>query len=251
MHRRAVRMLLLMLVMGAAQLHAQSSPGGAGGSTDSLWIRGVVTDTLGRPIRGAGVLIEPQGAAARSDSTGAFALRVAAGAAELIVRSIGYGALRHALLLVGGDDQRFEIELPSVAVVLDAFRVESRTPYLPPGAPAYLSDFYRRQSTGLGRYFTREDIQRFGTVAGLLSSVPGVRTSTNATLRLTGIHMARCGAGIGDRVQWFVDGVPVVGVPEVADFEIVAIEVYRGPSLMPPEAIGNACGAVYLWLRRH
>lgn len=234
----------------AGSVAAQASVASPPTAVDSLWIRGVVTDTLGRPIRGAGVLIEPQGAATRSDSTGAFALRVAAGPAELIVRSIGFGALRHELQLEAGADQRFDIELPSLAVVLDAFRVESRTPYLPPGAPAYLNDFYRRKVTGLGRYFTREDIQRFGTVAGLLGSVPGVRTATTATQQLAGIQMARCGGGIGDRVAWFVDGVPVVGVPEVADHEIVAIEVYRGAATMPPEAIGNACGAVYLWLRR-
>jgi hypothetical protein len=245
-----VRVVLAMLSIATASLRAQSAHVEAIPSGDSLWIRGVVSDTLGRPIRGAGILVEPQGAATRSDSAGAFALRVAAGPAELIVRSIGYGALRHDVLLVGGADQRFEIELPSVAVVLDAFRVESRTPYLPPGAPAYLDDFYRRQATGLGRYFTREDIQRFGTVAAMLTSIPGVRTSTNATQQLNGVRMARCGVGINDQVAWFVDGRPVVDVPEVADFEIVAIEVYRGASTMPPEAIGNVCGAVYLWLRR-
>lgn len=246
---RAAALLVLGLAM-AASARAQAPVAAVKPSVDSLWIRGFVTDTLGRPISGAGVLVEPQGAATRSDAAGAFALRVAAGPAELIVRSIGYGALRHEVLLVGGADQRFEIELPSVAVVLDAFRVESRTPYLPPGAPSYLNDFYRRQALGLGRYFTREDLRRFGSVASMLSSIPGVRPSMNSTQQLDGIRMARCGGGIGDQIAWFVDGMPVVGVPEVSDFEIVAIEVYRGAATMPPEAIGNACGAVYLWLRR-
>lgn len=231
----------------AATLAAQDAPVRG----DSAWLRGLVTDTLGVPLRNAEVRVEPGGVTTRTTAEGRFALRVPAGPSTLVVRRIGFGSLRHEIDLEPGQDLRFEIELESVAVVLDAFRVESRTTYLPPGAPAYLNDFYRRRATGFGRYFTRDEIARFGGAAGALNSIPGVTASTDGGWTLTGVNMSRClGGALGGRVAWFVDGVPMRDAPDVADYQIVAMEVYRGPATMPAEAIGDACGAVYLWLRR-
>lgn len=247
----AVEMTLLRTCRAVALLGVTTSALGAqevGPPADSLWLRGVVTDTTGMPIPNAVVLVEPQGASTRTDSLGRFSLRVAPGPAELTVRSIGFGALREEMTLVGPGEVRFEVELPSVAVVLDAFRVESRTAYLPPGAPAYLSEFYRRRAQGLGRYFTAEDLAQFGGMNGAISSVPGVRLYFDSAQQIQGLTMTRCPSG---QIAWFIDGNLVVGAPQFSENEVLAVEVYRGPSLMPPEAIGNACGAVYIWLRRH
>lgn len=240
---RLCRAVTLLAVLTSALGAQEVAP-----AADSLWLRGVVTDTTGMPIPNAVVLVEPQGASTRTDSLGRFALWVAPGPAELIVRSIGFGALREEMTLVGPGEVRFEVELPSVAVVLDAFRVESRTAYLPPGAPAYLSEFYRRRAQGLGRYFTAEEMAQFGGMNGAISSVPGVRLYFDSAQQIQGVTMTRCPSG---QIAWFIDGNLVVGAPMFSENEVLAVEVYRGPSLMPPEAIGNACGAVYIWLKRH
>jgi hypothetical protein len=243
MFLRLCRAVALLAVVSSALRAQDVAP-----PADSLWLRGVVTDTTGVPIRNAVVLVEPQGASTRTDSLGRFSLRVAPGPAELIVRSIGFGALREEMTLAGPGEVRFEVELPSVAVVLDAFRVESRTAYLPPGAPAYLSEFYRRRAQGLGRYFTAEEIARYGGLNGAISGIPGVRLYYDSAQQIQGVVMTRCPSG---QIAWFVDGNLVVGAPQFSEFEVLAVEIYRGPSLMPPEAIGDACGAVFVWLRRH
>jgi hypothetical protein len=216
-------------------------------TTDSLWISGTVVDSLGRGVAGASVLLRPDGISVRTDASGFFSLRIAAGPSTLAVRSIGYAPLTAELDLVGGRDRRFRVELSQLPQMLDAVVTDARKPYMPPGAPASLDDFYRRRAERRGASFTRDEIVSVGGSRQALGTVPGVRTEGSGTQGLSVVRMSRCPPA---RIAWFLDGLRVSGMPELADEDIEAIEVYTGPSRLPPEAVGDACGAVYVWTRR-
>ncbi len=59
------------------------------------------------------------------------------------------------------------------------------------------------------------------------------------------------GANI-QRLAYFLDGLRTTGdlLTVFRPQNIEAIEIYRGPSELPPEAMGNACAAVFIWTRR-
>lgn len=261
----------LLLIATLPLVIALPSASRAQASTDSLWIAGTVVDTLGRPISDAAVLLQPDGLTTRTDGQGFFSLRVAAGPATLVVRHIGYGALQSEINLQGGVHRQFRIELSPLAQLLDAVVAEARRPYMPPGAPASLDDFYRRRAEGKGRTFTRDDIERLGSVRAAMAMVPGIRIVTDVFGNVVGLNVPRCvGVGVdistgtdGDgmptltstqrtmnSVAWFLDGLRTATPPNLRDDDVEAVEVYRGSSALPAEAIGDACAAVFIWTRR-
>lgn len=254
------RLLLSLVLLTSLPLLAGAQ------QPDSLWIGGTVVDTTGRSVADAVVLVQPDGLNTRTDAQGFFALRVAAGPAILVVRRIGFGALQTELALEAGVDRRFRIELSPIPQLLDAVVTEARKPYMPPDAPASMDDFYRRRAEAKGRTFTREELERSGSLRAALATVPGIRVDSDAFGNVVGIRVPRClGAGTTastgtgadglpttsvSSVAWFLDGNRTATAPDLRDQDIEAVEVYRGSSALPAEAIGNACAAVFVWTRR-
>lgn len=225
----------------------------AGQAADSVWVAGVVVDSAGVAVAEAQVFVEPDSRMVLTDSSGAFTVRVPVGPSLLIVRRLGYEPFVAEVEIEPGRDRRFRVVMRAMAYQLDAVETQARGSYMPPGAPASLDDFYRRRAEGKGRTFTREEIERLGSVRAAAATVPGVRPGVDANNRLSGITMTRCPGDIAGRpakIAWFVDGMRALSAPELHDNEIEAIEIYRGSSSLPAEAIGDACAAVYIWTRR-
>lgn len=238
--------LVSVALVSATELVAQAP--------DSLWLSGTVVDAEGLVVSGAVVRLDPDGLAVRTDSLGRFRIRVAAGPSTLLVRRLGLAPFSAPLDLRGGVDRRFRIEMASVPRLLETVITEARPGYMPAGVPSALDDFYRRRGEGKGRTFTRDELQTAGGASRALATVPGVRVVSDAAGRLIGLRVPRCGLGNdtaeSSLVAWFLDGNRVGEPPMLADSDIEAIEVYRGSSSLPAEAIGNACAAVFVWTRR-
>lgn len=246
---RPLRLLLASLLVA---LPALSEPVGAQ-DADSVWVAGLVVDSAGVGVPEAQVFVEPDSRMVLTDSSGAFVVRVPVGPSLLIVRRLGYEAFVAEVDLEPGRNRRFRVVMRAMPYQLDAMETRSRRNYMPPGAPASLDDFYRRRAEGRGRSFTREDIERLGSVRAVLSTVPGVRPTVDGNNRLSGITLTRCSGGVGEQrpvIAWFLDGNRVTNPPELPDNDIEAVEIYRGSSSMPAEAVGNACAAIYVWTRR-
>lgn len=111
-----------------------------------------------------------------------------------------------------------------------------------------------------GRLFTREDIRASGrtSLADLLRTVPGAQVTT---YRDGSVHVlfARCrgkllpradGTLPGTGTQLFINGMKVqdpaaeVGALRLSDIE--ALQVYRGPSELPADAVGDGCAAIFV-----
>jgi hypothetical protein len=264
---------LLLLTTGVAlELSAQVP------ATAATSVRGIVVDA-GGPVPGADVRLlrsKPDRThLATSDSAGGFEFRdVTAGAWTLVVRRIGYQAHAQPLVVDERDEVIIgQIRLTAVAQSMDTVAVvEASVVPARYGSSSRMHEFYTRRARGRGRFFTRDDIEASGRskLADLLRQVPGVRVKILPG-DLVELSFARCSIGRlqgsidptprspvrgqPSQLAFYYNGVPVdtaTGRRQIAELdlgELEAIEVYRGVSELPLEAMGDTCAAIFVWTR--
>lgn len=247
-------------------------------------VRGHVVDAQG-PV--GGVALQLRDADARttampvpptlSEGNGSFVIRdVPPGRWLLEARRVGYTPSTHNLTVRSGETTTVQVVLRAVAQPLDTVSVVQRN-VVPEryGSSSRMHEFYRRRARARGRFFTRDEIEVSGRakLTDLLRLVPGARVRTFlgnraevAFARCTGpVQLAQSGSlqaaatgttgSRGGTVALYVNGarVDTVSAKEtLGEFdlgEIEAIEVYRGVSELPPEALGDACAAIFIWTR--
>lgn len=212
-------------------------------------IRGRVTTLESeRPLEGVRVSVVDTDLAVLTDADGRFLLRlVPAGERHLRVLFPGAFPARLPVEVRGGRDLRLELSVGLEVVPLPTLRVSVE------GIPAgKLAGFHRRMERGFGRFITRAEIERRRprATSDLLRTVPGVRVGSDATPGTPAVEIPR-----GPRdcpVTYFLDGLRVPGfhVDQVTPEEIDGIEIYRGPSQVPPVFRRKfTCAAVAVWTR--
>jgi hypothetical protein len=217
-------------------------------------VRGVVHEhETGGPVVDAAVTFTRHAAAgdvvvASTDSSGVFAARLpTAGEYEVAVRHAGHRPVTQRIDVAGGQEVVLEIRLSPV--VLEPIRVVARRRDTRGG----LGDYYDRLELygrlGIGRFVTREQIERmgaFGNPASFLSTVPFVRVDGTVVLAPVFRHRGRdC------YPRLFYDGV-LVDAGHLADLSanLEGIEVYRGHAQSPGVYDDpNGCGVVLFWSR--
>ncbi len=176
---------------------------------------------------------------------------------KLDARRLGYRPNTTPVLFF--DDHDFyevEIRLDRDAVLLAPLEVIARSAVEP--SPV-LRDYRHRLENGMGRYLTRDDIERRNPsfVTDMLTEIPGVRLSSAGTGARRIVRMGRSNCPS----QIFVDGVlmnpegygTAVTIDDVVSpHDVEAIEVYAGLSSIPAEFLNpnSHCGVVAIWTRR-
>ena len=227
---------------------AQTPPAG-GPNAEPATVSGVIVDTSGAPIFYAVVTVVGQEGRATTDAQGRFTLSpVEPGPQLLAVRALGYKPEVIALSPKPGETLREKLTLSRYGLTLSALTVTATQE--PPGR---LAGFYQRREVGLGKFLTREDIDRVPTmdVQQLFQGMAGVEIeNVSGTPEVV---FPRCGA-----FDVFLDGTRLHGgdpneiLSEFNPSDLEAIEVYRGPSELPAEFMaGDNCAAVVLWSRTH
>lgn len=216
---------------------------GLGGGTNTAVVSGVVTDSLGRPLSNAQVLLSPGGRGTTTNSAGAFNFRsVPPGRYHLDVSLIGY-APAHASITVAADGEpvMVEIQLHASPLALEGVMVTGT-----PGASDPLT--VARSATQIsGRQFDR---QLSATVAGMLEHEPGISarysgpaTSAPVIRGLTGerVVMLENGQRTGD-----LSGSAPDHALSVDPLSATRIEVVRGPAslLYGSGAIGGVVNVI-------
>jgi hypothetical protein len=232
-----LRRSLLLLAAAAPLADAQSRAA----------LVGSVRDSAGSPLSLAQLSV----GAARTvtDTAGRFMLTgLAAGVASVTARRLGFSPVNMKVELAEGRTDSVHIVLAELPAHLPglAADVEARERML-------LADFYRHRETGHGYFLNRRqlDSTRVRRISDLMRRIPGVRilVDRNGRLQLRMSRSESCPPDLwidGQRAaQLNVDDVPMV--------DVEAIEVYRGPSGLPPEynvRFGNpGCGAIVIWTR--
>jgi hypothetical protein len=214
-----------------------------------------VTDSTRNPLAAVEVTIIGSGRSARTDASGAFEFQdIPLGSYKILIRRLGFRPQSQDVTVVAGSSPIFSFALAAAPQLLDAQKVTAVLD-MPPGTPQRMFDFYRRRRIGTGTYITRDQIERAGSVRATLGGVSGVRVFTAPGGQVRGLKFIRCSGTIRDGqspVAYFLDGLQTTdGVFSfLSDNDIEALEIYKGPASMPPEAVGNACAAVFIWTKR-
>ena len=236
---------------------ARAQAGAAAAPPGTVVLRGrVLARATDGPIRDAAIVLEGDSVRARTDSTGAFSVTgLVPGPHAVIVRAIGFVEVAFMAELRAGAKLEYMIRLDLVPVAQELAPVTVRTDA--PVRPSYrLVDIERRRKTGRGQYLGLEEIEqsRASTLPDLTRGMRGVSMHCGGTLY---------GGGIGCRIQmvrapngcqpdYVVDGRVdnmFGGATPVRD--IVALEIYTGPSDVPGEFAGTNAGGgvVVIWTR--
>lgn len=243
---RALALGIVASVVGTGVAAGQQAPTLSGRVTDR---------STGRAVRDAQIVLLSDGRAVTSDSGGQYTFRdMPLGVSQLLVRAPHFPAQQIIVELA----DRGTVERP---VLLDStafgrLRAAQSLPAVDVSAAApatnyRLISFERRRSTGRGQYLTEDQILKSGAYS-LADAVKGMR----------GVNY-ECGGGGGCFIR--MARAPMQCTPEYVvddqtmnDFgpltpirDIVAIEVYTGPTELPGEYSGRngGCGVVVVWTR--
>lgn len=245
--RHRIAIAIALIALSTLPLGAQAGPN-ATAQTQGASLSGVVRDPAGAPIPFAYVSVaELRGVA---DSTGRFLLtNLAPGTTSVLVRRLGFTPRRVAVTLIGGRHDSVSVVLAVLPFELAGITTEAST-------IGRMADFERHRSTGHGIYLDRAELEKRRTprLTDVLRRVPGVRIVTDRAGR-TLVRMGRSSMGRDCPPEFWIDGVRAqfLGADDVPVSDIEALEIYRGPSGLPPEfnsRFTNAqCGAVIIWTR--
>ena len=248
-------------------------------SLEAQVLRGTVkADSGDVPVVGAEVLLEGTEWRSRTDRAGAFRLiDIKPGSYRLLARAVGYRPLAAKAIIAVGDTIELELVLTKMTVELAPLEVTADKPEF---RSAVMRGFDDRRSAGLGRFFTRTDLEKWdhGTVTGALRGVSGLRLVPLPCSGGYAVATARGGdtpgarrlvcSGISGRglaiqpacfLSIYLDGVklwswgdqPPPDMEAIQAMSLEGIEIYRGPAELPAQyqTTGSACGAVLFWTR--
>lgn len=248
----AGRFVALALAGGLIALAAAPAPAQeeARPDTATATLAGqVVSAMTGGPLENARVVLESSGRGAVTDSTGEFVIPDApAGTDTVRVSLIGFAEEQVPLTLKADRTTRVTLLLSETVLKVEDITVEVEQP----ARSAKLRGFEKRRKTGHGHYIGPEEIEQRNAQrsSDYLRAVPGVSVGASRLGRAE-IRVTRNPVGKQcDPVVW-LDGVPYPDyhIDQLNRDDIMAIEIYRGPSETPPrfDFQGEGCGTIVVW----
>ena len=201
----------------------------------------------------AGSRVEVVGAdqVALTNDKGEFTItKLPSGSQVLLARHLGFGAQTVAVDLNSREPQRVTIKLPKFVAMIDPVVVNARR-----AANLDRTGFTQRQKSGQGFYLGPEQLKdRHPTrLTDLFRTVPGLRVNSTPDGDVVGSSR---NAGGNDCVQYYVDDMPWQSAEpgDINQFvnpnEVVAVEVYQGPSVPAQYSRGmGGCTTIVLWTR--
>lgn len=238
-------------------------------------LRGTVTDGT-RPLPGVELRLVREDDAtegrlpriATTGDSGRFRFEsLVPGTYSIAARRIGFQLQSRRLTLNLGQQLDLSMVLSPVAQSLDTVAINAEADITRRyGGSSRMAEFHARRARGVGQFVTREELQQNTTkgMEDILRRVRGLRIRRLADGSLE-VVSARCqGNSIrpsrpgevsftgtqvyvnGTRLDWRTAG-EVLASFHADDIE--GIEVYRGPSELPVDAVGDACAAIFIWTR--
>jgi len=200
-------------------------------------------------VRGAQIMLS-DGRHVVTDSTGRYLLGgVTAGAQHIVVRALGFRPVEFSVTLHEGLQGLEDIELEAAPGVQELAPVAIAAPAAIP-VSYRLVDFERRRQTGRGHYLDDTQIKQSGAsrLSDLMRGMRGV--TEHCAGNGCNIQMVRARPGCDP--DYIVDGrMDNMFGSSTPIRDIVALEVYTGPSDVPGEFAGRSagCGVVVIWTR--
>ena len=216
----------------------------------SARVEGRVVNERGLPVDGAQVNLSIAGRAARTGSTGMFALdSLPEGTHVLDLRAIGYAPIRAPLNLAAGEPVRETFGLTRITTIMDTVKVTAVRVY----SGAQFAGFERRRRIGTGWFMGVEQLEAHAYTypTDLVTMAPGVFVRGVGPDAL--ILMRSNGGDL------CIPTISVVDVRHDGDAldrhalapvnRLVGVEVYSSNAMIPVELpmAMNSCGVIAFW----
>lgn len=241
----------------------------------SQTVEGVILEKAsGTPIPGAIVLLmDANGkikAFTQSAADGSYSVKAPArGTYRISLQKSGLISIDTPFFEISADEIIKRTFQPEVAPPKLASVTVMATPIVRTSGPNShkYDEFLRRRSLGIGTFLTREQIEArpHSQAFQIFQGIPGLKVTQHGTSWF--IHSQRCPSMLGGGGSMeqnmdgdsplfpilFIDGFRVKGLSTLQDLQpsqIEAVEVYQGAAQLPAEAKGNACAAIYVWLKQ-
>lgn len=216
-------------------------------------VRGVISDSIGRRIRGAQVSVVDTDIRALSGPDGSYLLAgVWPGKATIQVRALPFAAETLTVTVPSGDTAHVNFTLRLVTPTLAALRTDADA------ITARMSGFEERRARGGGAFITRQQIEtrRPHALSEMLRGVAGLSLGPPGPSQRPTVIIERSSSSIVSGtcgVQLYVDGIPYPG-GSVDDFPpetVEGMEIYRGGSELPAafRTQNSGCGLIAIWTR--
>lgn len=260
---RSVALLAVALLgppSAVAPALAQGTDEEPAGRSEEVWaatlLGRVVEASTGAPVTGARVQVVGTGREGITLESGRFRMdRLPSGVYAIRVHYLGYASGETSVELAAGGVTEVGVALKVAPVPLPDLEVTVEA-----GAPAgKLMGFYERRQRGLGQFITEAEIDRLpaARTTDLLRRMRGIRVvcSSRGLTRCVPVVTRAAGSLRGTRCtpQIYLDGMRMrgFGIDDVIPEDLEGIEVYTGPSQVPPRfgAISARCGVIALWTR--
>jgi len=203
----------------------------------------------GERVSGAQVMMPSQGRRTATDDSGRFRLdSLAPGRYEVRVHYLGYMTNPRTVELRARHSTRADLWLERTVLSVEDLEVRVTRPRVDP-----MAGFKKRRDDGFGVFLDRGDIEARNPAhtSDLFRSLAGISVTANR-MGMARVTVRRFGGRCAPTV--YVDGVLTSGIP--VDFvmpqSIIGIEVYRGPSEVPPQfnkPTEQGCGTILIWTR--
>jgi hypothetical protein len=198
----------------------------------------------------------------QTDSLGAYRISAAQGAYNIRITRVGYAPYELGDVILTRDSiLNRNIFLKSEPTRLAVVDISEKPIVTATAANPHKFDlFLERRSRGFGFFLTHDEIKTKNVykVQQLLQSIPGIKVRQDRLAwKLQSQHCSGRGIpGAGDdesrRPIIFVDGHLTKGMEQldlIDPSQIEGLEVFQGAGELPAEAIGQACFAIFIWLR--
>jgi len=246
----------LIPALSAAIAHAQTPRPGAA-SRQFGTIDGIVSDTNLTPLHAAFVSIVGTPIRIGTGPNGRFRItRLEAGNYLVVVKRVGYRPTSAVVNVPVQDTLRLSYTLEPIPTELPAVVVSERPFSL------RMAEFMARRKAGFGEFMTQEEIAAKNTVYSteLFRKFQSVNVSPSRMSAMTEWYALSRREGANPSLgacplAVFLDNVPLP-TPFNLDLlpsprDLGGIEVYAGPSTVPPQYSGpdRSCGVILIWTK--
>jgi len=209
-------------------------------------IIGTATDEFDRPRPSARVSVDDTEGEAFTNESGVFVLRnMPAGSQTLMVRMVGYSAIRLSVLLRNDDTARIHVVLRALTV-LDTLRVTASSR----GSQFAMDELQGRMRMGAAFFLRGEEVKQRPSMRSVFQGLPSIYIEGRSVYTFT-MHTIVNG-GVCP-VNLFVDGLRTTtdAIQSYRPDQIVAVEWYARASQVPVQyqTVGSVCATLIVWTR--
>ncbi|HEY2804306.1 MAG TPA: carboxypeptidase regulatory-like domain-containing protein [Gemmatimonadales bacterium] len=208
-------------------------------------IVGTVLDNNDQPRANVRASVDDALSSSFSDENGHFIVgNLPAGSQMLMLRTVGYTAVRAPVMLRDGDTTRVVMRIRALTV-LDTIKITARS-----GAgDIELADLEERMRNGSGYYLKGEDVRRRNSMRAVFQGLPGLTIEGPSVFEYT-LQTLQQGRPTG--VSIFVDGLPTdeQAMQSYRPDQIIAVEWYpRGQDAPIRYQSVNLTPVMLIWTR--